>query len=66
MTNKSAVTQTKKDIVAIPLSRSLLIAQQPQTPAKPNSIKDGLSPEELKKVEQATPSVKAKVNTGYS
>lgn len=54
MTSKNAVRQTKKDIAATPLSRSLLIAQQPQAPAKPSSPKNeglGLSSEELKKVE---------------
>ncbi|MFN6526585.1 tetratricopeptide repeat protein [Nostoc sp. ChiSLP03a] len=66
MTSKNAVTKTKKDIAATPLSRSLLIAQQPQAPAKPNSIKDELSSEEQQKLEQATPSVKAKVNTAHA
>ena len=72
MTSKSAVTQTKENIAAIPLiplSTSLLIAQQPQAPAKPSSPKNeglGLSSEELKKVEQATPSVKANVNTAFA
>lgn len=69
MTNKSAVTQTEKDIAAIPLSTSLLIAQQPQVPAKPNSPKDeglGLSSEEQQKLEQATPYVKANVNTAFA
>ncbi|WP_335226208.1 CHAT domain-containing tetratricopeptide repeat protein [Nostoc sp.] len=69
MTSKNTVTQTKKDIAAIPLSRSLLIAQQPQAPTKPNSPKDqglGLSSEEQQKLEQATPSVKANVNTAFA
>ncbi|MEH2145097.1 MAG: DUF2225 domain-containing protein [Nostoc sp.] len=69
MTSKNAVTQTKKDIAAIPLSRSLLIAQQPQIPIKPNSPKAeglGLSSEEQQKLEQATPSVKANVNTAFA
>ncbi|MEH2242089.1 CHAT domain-containing tetratricopeptide repeat protein [Nostoc sp.] len=69
MTSKNAVTQTKKDIAARPLSRSLLIAQQPQAPTKPNSPKDqglGLSSEEQQKLEQATPYVKAKVNTAFA
>lgn len=69
MTSKNAVTKTKEDIAAIPLSRSLLMAQQPQAPTKPNSPKDqglGLSSEEQQKLEQATPYVKAKVNTAFA